>query len=634
MRGFIFLFSMASMLLCACSATQGLTQTKAAEKYVKRGDDALAKDDIDRAKTAYLKSIDIYPDYVLPRMRLAGIHFQAEEWSASKKYFMEVLELEANQHQMIWYKLAQIAWIEDDFPSVVACIDSIGDMRRFAPNIKKRAKKYRRDATFHLAHPTEGSLSVAELPSTINSPHAEALPALDARGDMLVFTRRWNNQEDFFVSQKKDGEWSTAVPLRDLNTDGNEGAHALSADGKLLIFTACERPDRIGSCDLYFSVRKEKGWSSPRNLGDQINSKAWDSQPSISADGRTLYFASERGGKGGRDLWWAKRTKDGWTKPQNLASINTPEDEQAPFIHHDNSTLYFMSDGHPGYGGTDLFLTQKQGDKWSPPRNLLMPVNSKGDEGALYVDPAGTTGYFARAEAGHDRSDLNLYQMDLPVSARPHPSTYLTISVVDAATQAPLRAIVDVFDLKSEQTHTRAQTYEDGALLACIRAGTNYAIHVAKTGYVMHSEHVRLDTIRSSLDPFDFQVRLHRLPVETTRAEKREPVVLHNVFFASGAAELLPESMYELKKLLDLLRTNETLSMEIHGHTDDVGTDEDNRVLSEARAKAVYDYLIDRGVDTSRLGYQGFGESRPTAPNDTEEGRQKNRRTEFVITNK
>ena len=265
------------------------------------------------------------------------------------------------------------------------------------PQLSKKATKYLRDAQFMMVEPQTYNIEVATLPATINTEAAEYLPSLPASENLMVFTRRVRGQEDFYVSKYHNGNWLRAIALDDLNTAENEGAHCLSADGKLLIFTGCARRDGMGSCDLYFSVLREGIWTTPRNLGPQVNSKNWDAQPSLSASGTTLYFSSDRpGGQGGRDIWTVNRTSNGWGRATNLDMINTVDNEESPYIHFDDESLYFMSDGHPGFGGYDLFMTKKD-RAWQKPINLGHPVNTREDEGALHVDRLGLIGYFARS---------------------------------------------------------------------------------------------------------------------------------------------------------------------------------------------------------------------------------------------
>ncbi len=328
------------ILIClACTVTNTIESNAQdrAQKVYKQGEEALDLKNYEAAEKAFLKSIALQPDFDKPRIKLGGLAFLQKNWEKSKKYFQEVLSLTPEKNEILWFKLGEIGWNQEDYEFAISNLETFLDTGKGAPRIIRRAEKYLRDALFLENDAQTLELDIKALPKTINTPLPEYLPALPAKEDIMVFTRRVDGQEDFYVSKYEHGSWQEGQPMAHLNTIGNEGAHCLSADGKLLIFTACERRDSRGSCDLYFSVKKDNGWTAPRNLGQEINSKAWDSQPSLSADGRYLYFSSERsGGKGGRDVWIAQRTKTGWGKIKNLEQINTSENEEAPFIHPDN----------------------------------------------------------------------------------------------------------------------------------------------------------------------------------------------------------------------------------------------------------------------------------------------------------
>ncbi|MBK7408545.1 MAG: OmpA family protein [Saprospirales bacterium] len=375
-------------------------------------------------------------------------------------------------------------------------------------------------------------------------------------------------------------------------------------------------------------------------MGEPVNTGAWESQPSLSGDGKSLYFASDRiDGKGGKDIWVSYRSADGsWGAPQNLGdTINTSKDEQGPFIHPDGQTLYFMSDGHPGMGSADIFFSRRTpGGPWQTPVNMGYPINSKSAEGLLVVSIDGKTAYFAS-----NRSDLNpttsygkptydLYSFELYEAARPAPVTYVKAVVRDADTRLPLEAVAEFLDLETGQIAAGATTDKDGQFLVVLPAGKNYALNVSKPKYLFFSEHFELKEPASVEKPFLLEIELQPISQNGAPVEEKA-IVLKNVFFESGSALLLPESKGELEKLRNLLEENPGLRIQINGHTDNVGSEADNQSLSEQRAKAVYSYLADKGIDRLRLRFKGFGESRPVDTNETEEGRQHNRRTEFTV---
>jgi outer membrane protein OmpA-like peptidoglycan-associated protein len=462
----------------------------------------------------------------------------------------------------------------------------------------------------------------------INTADDEYLPVATADESTLIFTRKINNNEDFYKSVKLNGKWQTATYLSNqINTpEYNEGAQSISQDGKILFFTGCNRPDGLGRCDIYIAEKKGDDWGKPFDLPPPINTPGWESQPSISADGRTLYFVSNRkGGYGGYDIWKSTLTDKGWGEPENLGpNINTSFDEQSPFIHPDDSTLYFCSDGWPGLGGKDLFVSRLSKDgKWQKPENLGYPINTSGDENGLTLTANGKDAFFSSNNL-NGYGGFDIYTFELPVNLRPHIVTYVKGKVNDAKTRQPLEAAVEIIDLeKNQPVYQDYSDADQGSFLATLTSGKNYGLNISKSGYLFYSENFSL-VGHEAKNPFDISVLLE--PIEIGNK-----VVLNNIFFDTNKFDLKPESIAELQKLVEFLNLNPSIHIEISGHTDDVGNNQANQVLSENRAKSVYDYLVNNKIDSSRLLFKGYGETQPVAPNTTEEGRKKNRRTEFKI---
>lgn len=494
----------------------------------------------------------------------------------------------------------------------------------------KKAKKYLADCDFAieaLKHPVP--YSPENLGNGINSKNREYFPALTADGQTIIYSRVENGNEDFFTSTLKNGAWQLAKPLSTaINTaDFNEGAQSLSPDGRYLFFTGCNRPKGYGSCDIYITQRTGKDWAQPVNLGTAINGKYWDSQPAISPDVSTLYFASNRpGGFGGSDIWKSTIGDDGkWTKPVNLGpTVNTPFDETTPFMHADNQTLYFSSDGWPGMGGKDIFFTKLNADKaMDMPKNLGYPINSFSDENGLIVDANGTKGLFS-TNLPTGLGDVDIYEFDMPALNRPGPVTYVKGIVIDAVDKKPVPASITLIDIG-----TNMATYNDyadektGDFLAVMPTNKTYAFNVEAPGYLMFSKSYKLTATNNK--PFETTIELKKIAVGSN-------VVLDNVFFDIDKAELLPASQIELGYVIAMLNANPNLNIEIQGHTDSQGETTHNQLLSERRAKAVYDYLLAHKIDKQRLTFKGYGKSKPKADNKTEDGRQQNRRTEFVVT--
>ncbi|MDZ7743965.1 MAG: OmpA family protein [Bacteroidota bacterium] len=426
-----------------------------------------------------------------------------------------------------------------------------------------------------------------------------------------------------------DTAWTDVHELNiDFQSDLNIGAMVISPDGNYLFFVICSSSLGYGSCDLYYAPRKENGWGSPVNLGPVVNTGVWESQPSFSSDGRTLYFSSTRpGGKGSSDIWKTRIDESGkWTKPVNLGwPVNTSKEEMAPFIHPDDKTLYFSSSGHPGMGDADLFVSRKDSlGLWATPRNLGYPINTEKGEINLIVSPDARRAYISSDKAGGS-GNYDIYVFDLNEEIRPEPVSYLKGKVFDAETQVPLQASFELIDLKSQQK--RVESFSDkrtGEFLVVIPVGSNLALNVSREGYLFYSDHFSLSEVKSRTDPY-----LKDIPLKPIRTG--EKTVLKNIFFELDRYDLKKESRAELQKLFDFLQKNPSIKIEISGHTDSTGSEAYNKELSANRAKAVYDFLVDHGIDTGRLSFKGYGESQPIADNETTQGRALNRRTEFRI---
>ncbi|RZL32472.1 MAG: hypothetical protein EOP00_33895, partial [Pedobacter sp.] len=387
--------------------------------------------------------------------------------------------------------------------------------------------------------------------------------------------------------------------------------------------------DGLGRCDIYVSRKEGLEWGKAINLGKSINSEYWESQPSISPDGSTLYFVSNRpGGIGSYDIWKSTLTDEGqWTNPINLGpTINTQYDENTPFMHADGKTLYFASNGWPGFGDKDIYWSRlDERGNFSKPSNLGYPINTFNEEIGLIVTADGNEGLFSSNIKDGGFGDLDIYHFKLPESVKPLPVTYVKGIVKDKETNQLLEANVLVIDLKNNNPVFNDYTSkETGDFIAVMPIGSEYSFNVDAPGYLFNSQHFELLNSQSN-QPMEVEILLEKIKVGSN-------VTLQNIFFETNKFELLPTSVIELNILVDLLKANENLAIEIEGYTDNVGEDKLNQKLSENRAKSVYDFLINNGIDKRKLAYKGYGKTKPKADNNTEEGRRKNRRTEFKIT--
>ena len=508
---------------------------------------------------------------------------------------------------------------------------------------------FHHQAKFRIAA-MEGSKELMKLPGTmkepvnlglpINSISDEYMPQITPTGSRLYFTSvrkggfdapdpdnpLWFGEDLYYVDMQGD-KWGNPVLLPEpINSYKNDATSTFSGDGQTLIYVKCGQEEGIGSCDLYISQLEGDVWSKPVNLGNVVNSEDWDSQPSISADGTRIIFSSDRdGGYGGSDLFLIEKNQFGdWGVPSNLGPIiNTPFTEKSPYIAADGKTLYFSSYGHPGYGKADIYKSVFENNKWSQPVNLGRPLNSDGDDNYFTISASGNNAYFASTRSGGN-GEYDLYEIEIPESMRPQPTVIVSGIVTNAKTNEPTGAWVLVEDLGSgELIATNKSNSKTGEYLIVLPAGRNYGVSANKDGFFFYSQNFDL--------PEEVKYQEIKKDIALKPIEKGTKVVLNNIFFETGKAELKPESYVELSKAVDLLRNNKTMVVEIGGHTDNVGSDDANMKLSHARARSVRDYMVNAGIASERMQAKGYGKTEPIASNDTPEGRQANRRTEFVI---
>ncbi len=480
------------------------------------------------------------------------------------------------------------------------------------------------------SHPASNNyqFNPINLGDSINSDVSEYFPAISLDGNTLVFTRRVNGtNEDFYESTRTGGIWGMAHSLPgNINTNENEGAECVSQDGQWLIFNGCNYPDGMGSCDLYISYLTAEGWSTPENMGDSINTEFWETAPSLSPDKRDLYFTSNRpGGYGGSDIYVSHRLLNGqWSAAENVGPVvNTIGDEGTPFIHADNQTLYFNSTGQPGYGNNDLFLSRKQPDgSWSKPENLGYPINTIDDQGSLVVAADGKTAYYA-SDRADTKGGLDLYTFPMREDIRPTKTLWVKGKVFDHSTKKGLPSSVILTDLANRQVISNLQTDETGNYLITLPEGKDYAFTVKRRGYLFYSENFSLS--------HDHGDTTYTIDIPLQPLEANATIVLKNIFFDPNKYNLMRESGAELDQVVQLMKDNPTLKIQINGHTYNSGKPADNITLSENRARAVTTYLVDRGITATRLSSKGWGDSKPVADNSTQEGRARNRRTELTV---
>jgi len=466
------------------------------------------------------------------------------------------------------------------------------------------------------------------LGANINTPANEYFPGISIDGNYLFFTREVNGNEDIYRANLDTASngWYKAEGLgSSINSPMNEGSASPTADGKYVFFTECNRENNIGRCDIYFSRIEEGVWSKPMLINPPLNSIAWESQPCISADGKTLYFASNRAPSyGGIDLFKSEFVNGIFQEPVNLGpNVNSVGDEQAPFIHADGQTLYYSSNQHDGLGKNDLFISRFKNNEWGKPENLGYPINTHNDEVGLIVDREGQFAYYASSREG-GMGGADLYKFELPVNVRPISSSYVKGLVTDFNTGVKLGSSVTLIDLVTGKDAAQVNTQAgDGSFLLTLPGNKDYLLNVSNDLYLFYSNNFSL-TNSSKSEPYFLDIKLK----QPTAGEK---VVLKNIFFDVDKFDLKSTSMIELDKLVEMLNRFPKLRIEIGGHTDNTGDVKANQLLSEKRAKSVMNYLLSKGITASRLTFKGYGETMPIEENTSPEGKAQNRRTEFKV---
>jgi outer membrane protein OmpA-like peptidoglycan-associated protein len=615
--------------------------TTQSSKAIKNFENALKFLDVnnyDKVREALGDAIKADSNFIEAHMLLGDVHAQQDHFKDAAAEYRKAYRINPDFFPAGYYSFAtyemqdgQYEAAKEHFLKYLSLPPSNSEKKADA-ELQLKNCDFAMDA---LKHPIPFNPQI--LGPNINSEYDEYFPSFTVDESELLLTRNLTSkenpegQEDFFISEKVNGEWQKARPLgAPVNSDLNEGAPSFSSDGKLIFFTECDRPESYGSCDIYYSRLSGNKWSKPINLGPVINTAAWESQPSFASDGKTLYFVRGSARKKNMhdyDIYVSTITANGWSEPKKLpANINTPMSEQGVFIHPDNEALYFMSDGLPGMGGDDIFVSKKRPDgTWGDPVNLGYPINTSGNEMKLIVNPKGDKAYFSSNRLGGS-GGFDLYSFDLYGAVKANPVSYVKGKVVNSQSAQPVGAKFEIIDLSNGNTIVESNSDAmTGEFMVTLPTGKDYALNVSKEGFLFYSDHFSCRDSSNTKEAYHLDISLH--PVVAG-----EKVILKNIFYETNSYDLKSESMPELQKVISFLKSNPKVTIEISGHTDNVGDVKSNQMLSEKRAKAIYDFLIKGGIEPARMIYKGYGETKPLAINDTEEGRSQNRRTEFTIT--
>jgi outer membrane protein OmpA-like peptidoglycan-associated protein/tetratricopeptide (TPR) repeat protein len=667
------LFTLSLILFASCSTAQHYsTSNKKAIKFYELGKNEPgthlnASGTLPNYKGGieYLnQALEKDPQFWEAHMMAGEFHEILREYQPAIDHFKKALAINPQQTSTgsTYFYLANLQQAFGDYEGALKNIDVFVQFRNANPDLVAEANHIRANCDFALYQiKNPSTFNPINIGPGINTENPEYFPTITVDGKTILFTRRikdgrvdgpFKEQEDFFVSQLSNrGIWQTAVAMpNNVNTVNNEGAPTISADGRSLVFVACpdatgkdygENRTGKGSCDLFYTKKLGSNWTNPVNLPGNVNSFVWESQPSLSADGRTLYFirrVSQRNQPMNSDIFVSRLDDNGtWGTAQRLPDyINTPVEEESVLIHPDGKTLYFASRGHVGMGGSDLYVCRmdKNGN-WGEPQNLGYPINTKFEENSLMVSPDGEIAFFASDREG-GYGDLDIYYFEMPEKLRPTKTLYFEGVVYDVVTKRPIPGKFQLIDLETgkEVIYSEADKLT-GEFMVSLPISKQYALNVTYPGYAFFSENFDMN------NP-DNNEAIHMDVPMVPIGGSDQSIILANVFFDLSKSTLRNESFVELDKLVSFLNENQKVHIEIGGHTDSRGDSKSNRILSNDRAKAVYDYAIQKGIAKERLSFMGYGSAKPvfadeqieklSTEKEKEKAHQSNRRTEYKIT--
>lgn len=613
------------------------TTDKRAEKYYEEARQYLKRAQFREAFEPLQDALDKDPEFIEVWLAMGSANYRLGRFEETLAALQKALEIDPDYSKSIYayFLIGEIYFKQASYEKAKAYLEHYLSREDTEIQKRKQAEEMVNNCQFALAAmETAFDYNIQMLPDHANSFALQYFPVLSVDQQKIYFTRREGisvqHDEDIYFSEKQsDGSWSVPQSISEnINSVYNEGAASLSADGRTLVFTSCDGRRGYGSCDIYVSYKEGNNWSEPENMGNMINSAAWEAQPSLSADGRTIYFVSNRqGGYGRKDIWSSSKNKKGkWETAVNLGKkINTNKDEISPFIHANGESIYYSSNGMIGLGGLDIYMSEKADSVWSDPINLGYPLNDAHDQLSLYISSGGKKGYYTIEKKDRGAFESKLYSFDLPDSFQvSNKSSYLKGTVTDAETGAPLSAEIKLYKLDDEKYYSELTSdKKNGEYTVVLSESNQYGLYISAAGYLFQDFSFSFEDV----DAFDSNL----LDIKLEPVKVGAITVLGNIFFDFNEYTLQRSSMSELKEVYDFLRQNPNVKVEISGHTDNVGSEQYNLELSTKRAKSVYDFLLFKRIRPEQISYVGYGQSRPVVPNDNLENQSMNRRIEFKI---
>lgn len=623
-------------LIIACfwfSTTQAQTDSKAAKHLYDKAVELLASNNDTKSSIesiALLESaINKDTNFILAYQVLFQLNLDLKKFEKAILVYEKANKLDSSTFFPYVVKYASAYASIGQYEKANTILNTLFSLATVPGYLKNSALSLQKNCAFALSQPLASDISVTNAGDSINTNAAEYFPTVTVQDSLFVFMRRDNwKREDFYTSTIVPNGFTKAQPLLDsLNIADKKGSPSLSADLQTLYYAADYASDGYGRYDIYKVTKSKTGWSLPKNLGRNINSDFWESAPSISPDGQALYFCSNiPGGYGGIDIYVSFKNEKGfWEEAVNLGpNINTAGDEQTPYIHADNRSLYFASNGWPGYGGSDLFVSRiKLDGSWTKPLNLGFPINTFDNEGSIAVAGNGAEGYIA-SDRQDSRGGLDIYKVVLAAPTRANKTYYFNGFIADANTKKPLAGTVHLINPANTENLMQIKVDTSGYFVLALPYFDSLGIQVNSEAHEYASMLVSADSL-NKLSGTTYGFLLNAI-------EKQYSKNFKNVFFDINTAKLKPHSSIELDALVTYLLATPKAVILIEGHTDNTGTTTFNQLLSTQRAEAIAQYLIHAGINTQRISTKGYGATKPIASNETETGRATNRRTSFTIT--
>ncbi|MBR51976.1 MAG: hypothetical protein CMD36_03500 [Flavobacteriales bacterium] len=573
------------------------------------------------------------------------IYWLREKYFEAMNQGLRVIENCPDEFPYVYYFLGHISFIQKDYVASANYLKKSIELELSDPYYSDAIMMYEKAKILSdiINNPVEFKPFVIK---GISSKYDEYLAIISPDQEFAFYTRRLikktkqdiaeTSVEEFTFSQKKDGVFSYGDAMRyPFNLTDNEGGATVTIDNNVLYYTKCSRDSKgYNNCDIYYTTKIKSldgtyRWSESKEFPKSISKKnAWDSQPTVSSDGNTIIFSSNRkGGYGKTDLYEITFENNQWSVPKNLGTnINSAEEEKSPFLHTDGKTLFFSSTNFPTLGGFDIFYSRKDSlGKWQKPINIGYPINTSTDEVSLFVSTDGKTAYFASnkliGEGGWDIYGFPLYE-----DAKPERVLFLKGDLNDEDGTFVKDIEIEIKNLTTQKITTIK--VDKGSYVGAITLEDNddVLLSIKEEGYAFYSEYIDADD-SNYISPSTLNIELEQI-------SEGSSFKIDNIYFNTNSYEINQISEQVINEFINYLRVNKSIVIEINGYTDNVGSFRDNQVLSENRAKAVYEHIVSNGIQKNRISYNGFGEEFPVDSNDNEEGRSKNRRTEFKVISK